>query len=236
MLLEFLCLLNVRIYFCLKSAKLWLEFRIKFNWYSMRSFQRAMVEFNNLRIYFTFRGFNRVSMSKISSPPIQMESWSSCLGGGIFSVSQEIVYSFKLFFDLFWNNIWPMYHSLDKRFTIIFFTIIGLRLSFTSQIVSHCVPDMNFFIIPSIILSQWELSMIELPKLILLAFFDSLKVVLVNMMKTQMKKDKQYFCLTNSRSKKDGVKPSQLFLMCCIWTWFHIWWCQQNWVLQVFLK
>ena len=163
--LEFLCLLNLRIYFCLKSAKPWLEFRIKFNWYSMRSFQRAMVEFNNLRIYFTFRGFNRVSMSKISSPPIQMESWSSCLGGGIFSVSQEIVYSFKLFFDLFWNNIWPMYHSLDKRFTIIFFTIIGLRLSFTSQIVSHCVPDMNFFIIPSLILSQLELSMIELPKL-----------------------------------------------------------------------
>ena len=123
--LEFLCLLNLRIYFCLKSAKPWLEFRIKFNWYSMRSFQRAMVEFNNLRIYFTFRGFNRVSMSKISSPPIQMESWSSCLGGGIFSVSEEIVYSFKLFFDLFWNNIWPMYHSLDKRFTIIFLRLLA---------------------------------------------------------------------------------------------------------------
>ena len=107
--LEFLCLLNLRIYFCLKSAKPWLEFRIKFNWYSMRSFQRAMVEFNNLRIYFTFRGFNRVSMSKISSPPIQMESWSSCLGGGIFSVSEEIVYSFKFFFDLFSNNIYLTY-------------------------------------------------------------------------------------------------------------------------------
>ena len=50
-----------------------------------------------------------------------------------------------------------MYHSLGKR---IWFTIIFLPLK-----ESHSVPDMGFFIIPSLILFQLELSGIELPKL-----------------------------------------------------------------------
>ena len=50
-----------------------------------------------------------------------------------------------------------MYHSLDKR---IWFKIIFLPLK-----ESHCVPDMDFFIVPSLILSQLELLRIELSKL-----------------------------------------------------------------------
>ena len=54
---KFLCLLYLRICFCLKRAKTWLEFGIKliFNQYSMRSFQRAFLGFNNLWIHFIFR-------------------------------------------------------------------------------------------------------------------------------------------------------------------------------------
>ena len=50
-----------------------------------------------------------------------------------------------------------MYHSLDKR---IWFTMI-----FLPHKESHSAPDMDFFVIPSLILFQLELSRIELPKL-----------------------------------------------------------------------
>ena len=36
---------------------------------------------------------------------------------------------------------------------------------FTSERVSHSAPDMDFFVLPSLILSHLELSRIELPKL-----------------------------------------------------------------------
>ena len=41
-------LVDLRILFCLNRAKFWLKLSIKFNKYSMRSFQKAMVGFNNL--------------------------------------------------------------------------------------------------------------------------------------------------------------------------------------------
>ena len=57
---KFLCQLYLRICFCLKRAKPWLEFSIIsiFNQYSMRSFQRALVGFNNFWINFISREFN----------------------------------------------------------------------------------------------------------------------------------------------------------------------------------
>ena len=50
-----------------------------------------------------------------------------------------------------------MYLSFDKR---IQFAIIFLPLK-----DSHSIPDMGFFIMPSLVLSQLELSSIELAKL-----------------------------------------------------------------------
>ena len=44
---KFLWLVDLRICFCLKRARPWSEFRITFNQYSMKSFQRTLVGFNN---------------------------------------------------------------------------------------------------------------------------------------------------------------------------------------------
>ena len=104
---KFLCLLYLRICFCLKRAKTWLEFSIKliFNQYSMRSFQRALVGFNNFWINFIFREFNWVSMSKMSKERLSVwEVWF------LFIVLEEIVYSlFNFLFDILWNNIYLNY-------------------------------------------------------------------------------------------------------------------------------
>ena len=95
---KFLCLLYLRICFCLKRAKTWVEFGIKsiFNQYSMRSFQREFVECNNLWIHFIFRKPNWVS---------------KCLRNLVFSiVPEEIVYSlFNFLFDILWNSIYLNY-------------------------------------------------------------------------------------------------------------------------------
>ena len=55
-------------------------------------------------------------MSNTPSPIVQMELgvWEVV----VFSVPEEIVYSFLVYFGMV--QIWPMYHSLDKR--------VGLRL------------------------------------------------------------------------------------------------------------
>ena len=88
---KFLCLLYLRIWFCLKRAKTWLEFSFKsiFNRYSMRSFQRAFVGFNNIWIHFIFRKFNWVSMSKMSK--------------------ECFFFLFNLLFDIRWNSIYLNY-------------------------------------------------------------------------------------------------------------------------------
>ena len=104
---KFLCQLYLRICFCLKRAKPWLEFSIKsiFNQYSMRSFQRALVGFNNFWINFTFREFNWVSMSKVSKECLSVwEVWF------FFIVKEEIVYLlFNFLFDILWNSIYMSY-------------------------------------------------------------------------------------------------------------------------------
>ena len=59
-----------------------------------------------------------------------------------------------------YNNLWihvPQFGLEDLVYDYLF----------TSQREPHSVPDMEFFIILSLILSQLELSRIELPKLIL---------------------------------------------------------------------
>ena len=115
---KFLFLLNLRICFCLKRAKPWLEARIKFNRYSMRSFRKALVRFNNPWIHLILRKFNWVSMSKIPSLPLQMGSWARCLGSRIFFRSRGnriLFFQFPFLYILEWYIYWPMYHSLDKR-------------------------------------------------------------------------------------------------------------------------
>ena len=105
-LCKFLCQLYLRICFCLERAKPWLEFSIKslFNQYSMRSFQRALMGFNNCLINFIFGEFNWVSMSKMSKECLSVwEVW-------FFFVPEEIVYSlFNLLFDILWNSIYLNY-------------------------------------------------------------------------------------------------------------------------------
>ena len=70
--------------FYLKRARPWLEFGIKFNRYSMRFFQRALVGLNNLWIHFIFIEFNWVFMPKVLSSTLQMASWARCLRGSVF--------------------------------------------------------------------------------------------------------------------------------------------------------
>ena len=92
--------------------------------------------FNNLWIHFSFREFNCVSMSKIPSQLIQMESWARCLGGRIFSCSR---WNRIFFFAKFWNSTnLGMHNSLDNR-------ILVYDYFFTSQRQSHSVLHMYFF-------------------------------------------------------------------------------------------
>ena len=76
-----------------------------------------------------------------------------------FIVPEKIVHSFLNFLLIYFRivYIWTMYHSLDKR---IWFVIIFLPLK-----GSHSVPNMDFFVKFSLILSQLELSREEFTKL-----------------------------------------------------------------------
>ena len=98
---KFVSLLDLMIRFCLENARSWLEFRIKFNRYSMRSFQRALVQFINHWIHFSFRDFNWMSMSEIPSLPLKKEQFE--LG------NWEIVCFCNFFFNIFWNSIYFTY-------------------------------------------------------------------------------------------------------------------------------
>ena len=100
-------------------------------------------------------------MSKILCPPLQMESSTRCLRGCFFFfVPEEIVYSFLNFvFDIFWNSIYLTHVSQFGKEDLVYDYLI------TSQRESDSVPDMDFFIIPSLIMAQLELSRIELPTL-----------------------------------------------------------------------
>ena len=117
---KFLCQLYLRICFYLKRAKPWLEFSIKsiFNQYSMRSFQRELVGFNNFWINFIFREFNWVPMSKMSKERLSVwEVWFFLLFWRKLYILFSI--SFLIYFGIVY--IWTMYQSLDKSWFIIIF-------------------------------------------------------------------------------------------------------------------
>ena len=95
-----LCLVDLRICVFLNRAKPWLELNIKFSWYSRRSFQRALVGFNNLWIHLISNKFNWVSMSKIYLT--EFSKWGAYL--------TKILYSLFYFFsDIFWNSVYLTY-------------------------------------------------------------------------------------------------------------------------------
>ena len=117
---KFLCQLYLKICFCLKRAKHFLEFSVKsiFNQCSMISFQRALVGFNNFWINFVFKEFDWVSMSKMSKEFLSVwEVWLFLL----FRRKLCILFSnsFLIYFGKVY--IWTMYQSMDKSWFIIIF-------------------------------------------------------------------------------------------------------------------
>ena len=117
-----LCLDELRICFCLNKHKPWLELFFKFNEYSMKPFQRALVGFNNLWIHWSSTECNWVSMSKIPSPHLQLETWAID-----FSISSLI--NFGIVY------IWPICQCWDKRIWFKFF--------FSPQIELHSVRNIE---------------------------------------------------------------------------------------------
>ena len=89
---NFFFLDDLRICFCLNKHKPWLELFFKFNQYSLRPFQKALVGLNNLWIHWSSTEFSWVSMSKIPSPK---ESWAFVF--------------FNFLFDQFWKSIYLTY-------------------------------------------------------------------------------------------------------------------------------
>ena len=74
-------------------------------------------------------------MSKIPSPPVQMESLARCLGGrGSFFLPEEIVYSFNFLFDIFLNSIYLTYVPQFGSENLVYDYLL------ISQKVSHSVP------------------------------------------------------------------------------------------------
>ena len=140
---KFLCQLYLRICFCLKRAKPWLEFSIKsiFNQYSMRSFQRALVGFNNFWINFIFREFNWVSMSKMSKECLSVwEVWFSL------SVQRKLYILFSISFLIYFGivYIWTMHQSLDER---IWFIIIFLPLKESLTLFQKGIFFLNLYLL-----------------------------------------------------------------------------------------
>ena len=127
---KFLCLVDLKICVYLKSARPWLEFRIKFNLYSMRSSQTALVGlliFESILFIYLFILFHWISMSKIPSAPLQLKNWSRCLWDRIFYPFLRKSYILSLSFLIYFGiaYIWLMCYSLDKG---IWFTITFLPL------------------------------------------------------------------------------------------------------------
>ena len=105
-----------------------MELSVTFNQYSMRSFQRALVGFNNLWNHLIFKECNWVCTSKIPSPPFQMGNWAKCLTCRIYSLLQRKFNSlFSIFIQIYFAiaYIWPTYHSFDLRisFTVAIFSL-----------------------------------------------------------------------------------------------------------------
>ena len=99
-----------------------MELSVTFNQYSMRSFQRALVGFNNLWNHLIFKESNWVCTSKIPSPPFQMGHWAKCLTCRIYSLLQRKFNSlFSIFIQIYFAIVYicPTYHSFDQRMSFI---------------------------------------------------------------------------------------------------------------------
>ena len=78
----------------------WLELSIKFNQYSIESFQKALVRFNNFWIYLVFKDFDRCL--KYLAHPSKCRAEQGAWEVSVFVVPEEIVYAFFTFlFDSF---------------------------------------------------------------------------------------------------------------------------------------
>ena len=88
--------------------------------------------FNNILVHFIFREFNWVSMSKMPTPPLYMESRARCLRGCIFFAFQRNTYilsiSLLIYFGIVY--VWPMYHSFGKK-TWLIIIFLPLKESLT---------------------------------------------------------------------------------------------------------
>ena len=114
-------------------------------------------------------------MSKIPSPPLQMESLARCLGGCIFPFPEEVIYSFfNILFDIFWAKY--KFGLCIKTWRRGFGC---LRLSFLPLRESLTVPDRDFFATLLLIWFHFELSRIELPKLTLSILMETNTILVV---------------------------------------------------------
>ena len=129
---KFLYLIDLRICVCLNKAMPWLELNIKFKQYSIRSFQKPLVGFNNLWIRLVFKEFNWVSMSKIPYPPFQMESWTRSLGGLICCSSRRNCICFFQFPFWFILEQW-----IFDLWTIVLVKGFSVYLTYIWQIYSN---------------------------------------------------------------------------------------------------
>ena len=135
-------------------------FKIKFNWYSMRYFHRALVGWNSRLIHLIFREFSWVSISKISDPPLLMGSWTRCLGGRIFFPSHKksyILFSISLLIYFGIVYVWPIYQSFESK---IWFMISFLPLKESLTLFQIWI----LLAIFTLILSQFELLETKLSK------------------------------------------------------------------------
>ena len=100
--------LDLRICFCLKRARPWLKFRIKFSRYSKRSFQKTLLGFKTFEFILLLESL--IVFLCLRYQVFPPNSWVGCLGGRIFSVLEEFSYSFFSFpFSIFWNSIYLIY-------------------------------------------------------------------------------------------------------------------------------
>ena len=147
----------IRICFCLDRARPWSEFGINTAWDPSREHWWDLITFGFILFLYSFI----VCLSPKYT--VHPSKWRVELGVWevlFFPVSGEIGYSFFNFlFDIFWNSTNLAYLSLLREVDLVYDYI------FTSQREFYSVLDMNFFAIPSLILSHLELSRIKLPKL-----------------------------------------------------------------------
>ena len=127
----------------------------------MSSFYGALLGFNNLQMH----SYNLVYIVCLCQKYlVHLSKWRVQLGfweAVFFPVPEEVVCSFfNIVFDIFWAKykFGLCIKTWRREFGF-------LRLSFTSQGESHSVPDRIFFATLLLILSHFELSRIELPKL-----------------------------------------------------------------------